>query len=278
MKSKLLLLIGVGCFGIASAFETRASIFAGLLLVIGFASLTRFEHPKKKALIAFFILSSVATVVGMMRFVFTEGFQGIAEASGRASSKKAVSTLREILFAQDALRRYAMIDPDQDGIGSAARLGELAGTNPARGEKHLETPPLSPRFAPKIATKGGPSTELEGFLYTICLPGKNGGWVNHPAEEVDEERAEREWIAYAWPADEKLGHESAYFIDAQERILESSNLRSKPESKERKLRLVGPARAPQCTDALDSATEKHWQAWRNKKPRKELPGDKTQDR
>lgn len=262
-------LIVAGLFGIFSAFEDRTSIFACLLLVIALASLSRFEHKKKARFAWFLAVSLLFTTVGLVRFVFGEALTGITEARGRATGKKAVSLLREILFAQDAARRYAMIDPDGDGVGSAARLGELSGTDPARMKKSLSTPPLALRYTPRVATKSGPASEQEGYLLLICLPGASPGtWVTHPSEAVDEELAERRWVAYAWPVAEGLGHETAYFINEHEEILESEN------QSEGQLRLVGSQRSPQCEDAMQPQTSSHWRPWSGKKRREILPGDK----
>ena len=262
-------LILAGLLGLLSAFEDRASVFACLLLVIALASLSRFEHGKKRLFVWFLAVSALFTTVGMVRFVFGEALSGIAEARGRATSKKAVSLLREILFAQDAARRYGMIDPDGDGIGSAGRLGELSGTDPARMKSKLSTPPLALRYTPRIATKSGPASEQEGYLLMICLPGALANtWVTHPSEAVDDELAERRWVAYAWPAQEGLGHEAAYFINEHEEILESDNL------SDAGLRLFGSQHSPACDDALQPETRAFWQPWSGKKRREALPGDR----
>lgn len=269
----LAFLLCVGILGLLSGFESRASIFACLLLVIAFASLTRFEHEKKRAIVVFLLLAAVSTSVGMVRFVWGEALQGISEARGRATSKRAVSLLREILFAQDALRRYAMIDPDGDKIGSAGRLGELCGSDPARGREKLRTPPLSIRYTPRAITRSGPANEQEGYLLLICLPGTGGkSWVTYPSDQVDEELAERSWVAYAWPAAEGLGHEAAYFINEHEVILETDNRLPRAE-KGRTLRFVGAEFAPSCTDALEDESKHAWHAWRGKTRRPKLPGD-----
>lgn len=268
-------LVGVGLLGLVSGFESRAAVFACLLLVIAFASLSRFEHEKKRAIVALLLVAAVSTSVGMVRFVWGEALQGISEARGRATSKRAVSLLREILFAQDALRRYGMIDPDGDKVGSAARLGELCGSDPARGRERLKTPPLSIRYTPRTITRSGPANEQEGYLLLICLPGtKASSWVTYPTDPVDEELAERRWVAYAWPAAEGLGHEAAYFINEHEEILESDNRLPAPEQG-RSLRLLGAQFAPSCDDRMAEETKPAWHIWREKSRRPELPGDRA---
>jgi hypothetical protein len=211
----------------------------------------------------------------MGRFVFKEALPGIAEARGRASGKKTVSLLREVSFAQDAMRRYAEIDPDGDKIGSAGLLSELTGASKARGERILSYPPLAQRYAPRTGTRSGPATEQDGHLLLICLPGLDGSWVTRPGQAIDDEHAERRWVAYAWPAQAGLGHSAAYFIDEHERILTSENLQgSSPAAGESpKLRLVGGLQAPRCEDALSTETRHLWAPWENKKARDHLPGD-----
>lgn len=269
MTPHLGFLLSIGLLGIASAIEPRISVFAGLLLVIGFASLSRFRHPAKKSVVQLLVLASCATTVGMVRFVGGEALQGITEARGRATSKKAVSLLREILFAQDALRRYAMIDHDGDGVGSAGLLAELSGAAGARGKRPLGTPPLSPRFAPRTLSGVGPINEQEGYLLLICLPRQGGGWATHHAARIDEEAAERRWLAYAWPAREGLGHSTAYFINEHEEIFESPNETADG------LRLVGSESPPSCEDALGNARQDVWHVWNEKSRRTRLPGDRN---
>jgi hypothetical protein len=268
MSAHIVFLLVIALIGLASGFESRLSVFACLLLVIGFASLSRFSHPRKRLIALLLGAAALSTSVGMLRFVWGEALPGIAEARGRATSKRAVSFLREILFAQDALRRYGMIDPDKDGVGSAARLGELAGSDGARGGQALATPPLSPRFSPRSASSSGPANQQEGYLLLICLPGRDSTWVTHPADPVDEEAAERRWVAYAWPAQNGLGHETAYFINEHEEILESTNREGAA------LRLVGPGKAPSCNDAINDETKVHGRVWNEKTKRPDLPGEK----
>ena len=92
--------------------------------------------------------------------------------------------------------------------------------------------------------------------------------MTHPSDPVSEELAERRWVAYAWPVQEGLGHETAYFINEHEEILESPNRDGEH------LRLVGSERAPDCSDAVARATKKNWRVWNGKNRRPDLPGDK----
>jgi hypothetical protein len=203
--------------------------------------------------------------VAMTKFVLSDALTGIVEARGRDSSARAVSILREILFAEDAMRRYAFIDPDGDGVGSAARLGELTGVHGARGGKPLLTPPLEQRLAPGVSTRSGPALEQGGYLFLVCLPSPNGSWAAGPRDVVDDETAERRFVAYAWPSAVGAPHSAAFFMDEHERILESDNRSGTG------LRLVGPSSSPACGDALDHA--ELYRPWRGKTARTSLPGE-----
>lgn len=267
MNLKLFLFFFVAAVGAASVWDPRLSVFAFLLSVIALAAQTRLVHPKRRWVLISLCVGTACSFVGLYRFILNDALPGIIEARARASSGRAVSFLREILFAQDAMRRHAMIDPDGDGIGSAALLEELTGKRPARDQSALPMPPLAPRFAPRLESRSGPVTEEDGYYYLVCLPTPGGGWTTRVGETVDEELAERRWVAYAWPSRADLPHETAYFIDEHELILESENKAGG------ELRLVGVGKSPDCDDALREPSRAEYRPWRDKKPRPELPGD-----
>lgn len=242
------------------------SVFSVLLHVIALAATTRMAEDLVRWVRPLLLASGLCSLVGMTRFVLVDALTGIVEARGRDSSARAVSILREILFAQDAMRRYAFIDPDGDGVGSAGRLGELTGVHGARQGPPLATPPLAPRLAPSVSTRSGPAYEHGGYFFLICLPGPGGKWATTPSDPVDDEAAERRFLAYAWPTTKDAPHSAAFFMDEHERILESD------EQVAGAPRLVGPAGAPDCDDAL--VRTELWRPWRGKQPRAELPGER----
>lgn len=254
----------VSVLGALSMIETRLAIFVVLLLIIALASLSKSTRDRKWT----WILGSslfIATL-GLGRFIFKEALPGIAEARGRDSSKHAVSMLREIYFAQNAMRKYAMIDPDHDKIGSAARLGELTGQVPARGSGRLANAPLTPRLTPQMETAHGQAAENQGYLFYVCLPQADGKWTAQASGSVDDERAERNWLAYAWPSAPNLGHKQAYAIDQHERIVEFNNERN------HELVFMGATFAPACDSVLNKDDENRWTVWGGKAPRTDLPG------
>jgi len=209
-------------------------------------------------------VGAVAAAVAVPNFLVREAMPGLVQGGTMAAGSRAVSRLREILFAEDAARRQASLDPDGDGVGSALLLGELTGELGMRGEAHL-TPPLLERY-PKLETTNATSfVEIGGFLFSICLP-TAGGFSNDPHARFDDERAERRFVAYAWPSGRGPGLERAYFIDEHERIL------SAPTSDTERF---GREHPPRCDDALAPRTRDDWRPWRGKKPRATLPGEKT---
>jgi hypothetical protein len=259
----------LGLLGPATLVEPRLAVFAVLLLIIGLAALTRYAGRPRRVLRGVLVASLLVALLGMGRFVLEEALPGIVSASVRATGDRAVSRLREILFAQDASRRLALIDPDGNGVGGAGRLGELTGTRPPRSASgaSLPHPPLGPLFRPRIETPSGPAAEEGEYLYLVCIPGTDGRLTAAADAPVDEHAAERRFVAYAWPSRVDGAQTSAYFLDEHERILETDN-----DAASGALRLVGASRAPACSDALDSEHADAWKPWRDKQPRQKLPG------
>jgi hypothetical protein len=173
--------------------------------------------------------------------------------------------LREILFAEDGARKTAAWDPDGDRVGSALFLAELTGETGVRGGTRLSSPLLE-RYPKVETTSAGPAIENGGFWFAVCLPARAGGLTADPAMTVDDEKAERSFVAYAWPSGRAPGLERAYFLDEHERILSAPSgpaLRS------------GAEHGPSCNDALAESTRGDWTVWRGKKPRAELPGERA---
>jgi hypothetical protein len=216
--------------------------------------------------------AALASSVGLVRFIVNEAMPGIVQGGRRAVQQSAVSRLREVLFAQDAMRRAGWIDPDADGIGSAAFLSELCGGPPLRGQAERATPVLS--CGELVSTALGLAARSGAYLYTVCLPGRSGGWSAEPGEAVDEERAERSFVAYAWPA-APMAVDRVFFIDEEENIM-SSPVRLPVRGASAGPRSGGAERdlGLSCAMALGEPRDSAWSAWRDKKPRAgPLPGD-----
>jgi hypothetical protein len=245
----LLLLLGV-----AAAFWPIVALPAAFASLLGWLALrlpSPADLPRPRL---WLMLGTLGAAVGMSRFVVLDAVPGIVGGGRRAVEDQVVSRLRDVLFAEDAMRRGGWIDPDHDGIGSAAFLSELCGGEPLRGQPARETPVL---HCGELETSAlGPAARAGVYLYAVCLPGASGGWATRPGDAVDEEAAERRFLAYAWPSEDSP-FSSAYFIDEHENIRVSPDVWARGEP-------------PRCDAALSGSP---WPAWRNKTPRGELPGD-----
>jgi hypothetical protein len=251
---------------LASIVYTKLSLPVGFLTFLGFLSLPP-KAPEQRRLVQLLLaMAAVASTAGFARFIVLEAAPGMIQGGRNRTEQHAVSRLREIMVAEDALRKTAVVDPDGDRVGSAALLSELTGAAGVRGADRLEPPILSPRHYRTLdETPLGPAALIAGYYFIVCLPAPAGGWTARPGEAVDEERAERRFLAYAWPA-ATGGPNAAFFIDEHETILTSDNLEAGAP------RFAGQFFPPRCDSAL--AEPGAWSAWRGKKPRQELPGDR----
>lgn len=262
-RTQLALYAALGVAGLVSLWEIRLSLFVLVLSFIAFVALPR---TRPRPLLALVLVGGLSSLVGFVRFLAVEAMPGIVQGGTTATGAAAVSRLREILFAQDSLRKLARVDPDGDGIGSAGFLDELTGRVGLRGGARL-SPPLLERYPTSEVTALGPAIEMNGYYFVVCLPRRGGGWTADPSEPVDDEAAERRFVAYAWPSTADRGLSEAYFLDEHERILFAPNA-APPASRLR----TGPERPPRCDDALAPETRERWQVWRGKRPRDTLPG------
>lgn len=245
----LLLLLGA-CAALWPVLALPAA-FASLLGWLALRLPSPAELPRPRL---WLVLGTLGAVIGMLRFVVLQAVPGIVGGGRRAVEDQVVSRLRDVLFAQDAMRRSGWIDPDRDGIGSAAFLSELCGGEPLRGQAARDTPVL---HCGELETSAlGPAARVGAYLYAVCLPLARGGWSARAGDAVDEEAAERRFVAYAWPSGDGR-FSSAYFIDEHE------NIRVSPDGSTW-------GEPPRCDAALASPP---WPAWKDKAPRATLPGD-----
>jgi hypothetical protein len=217
------------------------------------------------------VLAALGASVGLWRFVVEEAMPGIVRGGRDAVEQRAVSRLRDVLFAEDALRRAAWIDPDRDGVGSAALLSELCGGPPLRGQPERANPVLT--CGELVETPVGLAAQLAGYLFVVCLPGKQGGWLGRPGAlgpagevssgPIDEEAAERHFVAYAWP--EAAHFDRAFYLDQDENIRTALVPAGDDTARAAGLR---------CDAAFSPGGAPSWVAWRGKRPRPgPLPGD-----
>jgi hypothetical protein len=244
--------------------ESRLAVFGLLAAVIALAAKKdRLSEAAQKLNRWLSMLALALSFAALSSFIVGEALPGIIEARGRDAEQRTVSRLRELLFAEDSMRKGAAIDPDHDRIGSAAFLSELTGAHPARGRIQLKYAPLEARLVPRVPTKAGPALEDGDYLIYICLPRAEGGYTASPGEAIDDERAERSWFAWAWPKSPSVPR-ALLAIDQDERILRAR------EGPLRAKQWVGRDEPPPCDLSLleDSSL---FAPWRGKAPRPSLP-------
>jgi len=256
--------------GAAAVWPLLGLPAAGLCL-LGVLALPGKADPLASWSRRWIVLAALGTSVGLWRFVVEEAMPGIVRGGRDAVEQRAVSRLRDVLFAEDALRKAAWIDPDRDGVGSAALLSELCGGPPARGQPERSNAVLT--CGELVETPIGLAAQLAGYLFVVCVPGTDGRWRGRAAAagpggdpssgQIDEEAAERHFIAYAWP--EAAHFERAFYLDQDENIRTALL----PAA-------AGSARAVplSCDAAFSPGGAPSWVAWRGKRPRPgPLPGD-----
>lgn len=229
----------------------------------------RSAHFERRWFVIAFAIAGAVGCVAVVRFVVLEAVPGIVQGGKDAAAKAAVSRLRELVFAEDAMRTHAFLDADGDGVGSAGLISELSGARDARSGRPFP-PILNGRYRILVETRSGSATNVDGYLYMICLPRAAGGFTARSGEALNEELAERRFLAYAWPSAPTGRIEAAFAVDEHERILVSKNVEGRDPH------YVGPDFPPDCEAALRDAGE--WQTWMNKKPRSRLPGDRAAPR
>jgi hypothetical protein len=249
---------------VLSIWLTKLGLFAAVGAFIAWASLPRVPRAELKRERLLLLVAALGSSVGLVRFLVTEAIPGIVAGGNRFTEQRAISRLREVLFAEDLARRSAPHDPDGDRVGSALLLGELTGHIGVRRGATLAVPLLE-GYPAQVLTELGPASEIGGYYLSVCLPKAGGGFTAQPTEAVDEELAERRFIAYAWPSGSAPGLASAVMLDEHENIALAP---ARPGTR------FGHDSPPRCEDAVAPETRGSWQPWREKKPRQTLPGDR----
>jgi hypothetical protein len=251
---------------VVSLLVTKLALFAAVATLLGFVSMPEGPQRAVRAMKLALAAGALCATVGVFRFLVLEAVPGMVEGGTTATEQRVVSRLREILFAEDAWRRNAFFDPDRDHVGSAGFLGELTSEVGVRGGNRLD-PAVLESYPKLVDTRIGPAAEIGGYLILVCLPKVGGGYTARPGDAVDDERAEREFYAYAWPAQRGEGLDFAYFLDEHERILLADSRQTEPR------RLIGVDAPPACDDISAPTTHADWRVWRHKAPRATLPFD-----
>jgi hypothetical protein len=261
-------LLGLVAITAASAAYPPLAVPGVVLTLILGLTLPWPSAGARAACVAAVTVAALSAAIGLVRFAASKAMLGIVEGGQSAAAYGALWKLREVVIAEDGLRETAPWDPDGDHVGSAALIGGLAGIAPLRGTKKLDTPMLNYAFRLEAPTAIGPAMRVEGYLLLVCLPTPDGGFTARPGDAVDDELAERRFVAYAWPSEAAKGMTTAFFTDEHEsiRVLDPPRGTVAP--------YLGADRPPACDAALGK-DGLPWTAWKGKKPRKTLPGDST---
>ncbi|MFM1871629.1 MAG: hypothetical protein RL398_1051 [Planctomycetota bacterium] len=137
-----------------------------------------------------------------------------------ANERAVISTLRNLGTAQTQCIARAAVDADNDGVGEALSLPELAG----RVELRTGAPALSPN---SIATSLGITqasgyVSTKGYLMALYLPDANGDGVLGTAANygsIDPDNAEVAWSCLAWPMSRGRSGTSTYFTNQSGEVL-----------------------------------------------------------
>lgn len=204
------------------------------------------------------VVSAGLALVGLGRFVVEEAAAGVIRGGRQAAERTAVEHLRGLVAAQDALRRHGLIDPDADGIGSAASLAQLCGDErPPAASAERWRHPL--HCHERVQLPVGPAELWGAYWFFVCLPERDGGWSAAGSPRVDSEQAERSYVAYAWPAGR--GRFDTVFAVDQDEAIARLQLRD------------GQTLAPSCEARWVPPSGTRWSPWRGKRPRRVRPGD-----
>jgi hypothetical protein len=249
---------------LASIYFTKLGLFAAVGTFVAWASLPKLPKAELRRERWLLLGAAVLATIGLVRFLVLEAIPGIVAGGNRFTEQRVISRLREMLFAEDTARRSAAQDPDQDHVGSALLLSELTGELGLRGGNALQVPLLE-GYPKQVDTSIGPAAEIGGYFLIVCLPKLGGGFTAQPADAIDEELAERRFIAYAWPSGSAPGLNNAVALDEHERIALA------PSKTGLRFAFTAP---PSCDDVVAPETRAAWTAWRHKQPRQTLPGDR----
>lgn len=280
LGQRLAVLAGVlvALLGFAAALVPYLAVAAATLGLIAF--LAQPSDARGRMRIGRWLLLAAAPfiLVSLVRFTVEKAMPGIVEGGHRALITRSIAKLRTLRFTQDFAREQAIWDPDGDGIGSALLLEEMRGLVPMRGVTTAPQGLLEP-MGDLVDTPAGKAVVADGYAIIVYLPGLDGRGVARPGVPIDDERAERRWIAYAWPLEDGVGERPVIFIDEHERILQLANQAPGP-------RYFGVESPPAFDAALTGATLDapaaedgrgqdggHWARWKGKRAREKLPGD-----
>ena len=88
-----------------------------------------------------FTLIELMIVVAIIAIIASIAIPSLLSARSNANEKAVIATLRSIVTAQELARTNVMVDTNNNGLGEAAGIGELTGTEVIRGTATYLRPP-----------------------------------------------------------------------------------------------------------------------------------------
>lgn len=240
------LAIGLACLGALWPPLALAAVPVLVFAVI-------FDGKRRLVTIA---LAVPLIVFGLYRFVIGWMMPNLVSAGQRAAEERAVSRLREILWAERKVRELGYVDSDGDHEPEYALLGELLG-GPRRSGVQPEVAVLRAATFPTVSTQ--PTiVRAEGYYFALYLPSSHGG-ASDPGDEVLTK--ENRLVAYAWPATLDASGRRVFAVDEQDRVCESFNTREYSGTVRRPTFDAAPVRTGFATCGVGGDGEM-WRRWR----------------
>ncbi len=229
-----------------------------LLAIIAYVFALLFVEGRPRLLVA--LIAAPLLAVGLYRFVVGWMMPNLVSAGQRAAEERAVSRLREVLWAERRVRELGYVDSNRDGVAEFALLSELL-AGEARPGARPEAAVLKPDMYRPIAGHAG-IYQADGYLIALYLPSTQGSGARAAAVGeplVDATAATRRFVAYAWPAALDQNGRRVFAIDQDDHVCETEN----PQG------YAGPSRGPDgaaaprdlasCGPGGDGQT---WRRWR----------------
>ncbi len=164
-------------------------------------------------------------MAGLYRFTVGTMMPNLVSAGQRAAEERAVSRLREILWAERRVKELGYVDADRDGTGEFALLPELVGTARRPGT-NASAAVLKPELYRLV--RAIPAVfQSEGYLFAVYLPGappcqEGASAIDDP---VDAAGAAQRFVAYAWPLVLDQNGRRVFAIDQDDHVCETENPR-----------------------------------------------------
>jgi hypothetical protein len=146
-----------------------------------------------------------------------------------ANESKAILVLRDLVQKQARFKNARYMDEDQDGRGEYGSFGELSGLSfllrNGIGVAAPLNPPLLPLPFQTISMAG--HVALSGYHFVVFLPdaafsGRHDVANGGPDPNIDPDKCETVWCAYAWPTSAGTTGNRAFFVNQQGKILQTS--------------------------------------------------------